>query len=356
MRNNFNYILVLILFTFIINACINGIKKIETKELSAYSAVNLNNFEPELNLGMFIFIDCKFCTDKDGSLYFLDFLNHRILNFTEKGKFIRQIGRIGKDKNGLFYPGCFSLYDSRFYIFDEGGKKLKIWDISGNFLFERRFENVFIADSSCITDKYIIFSPKYKDRINYNKKKLISVYTKASKKIKNFGKIIKCKNYEAYVVFNKISLKVKNNYIYGCFENYPIVFCYNIEGKEVFYKDLREFNIKEINNIDKKFKTGGFDTPESIKRKKGIYSIRFNSSIEIDNRNNIYISIQMFQPFKSVILKLDKDGNLLQKIYLKYKEKPIHDIFQVYRIKNNLFYIIGKIIDDKDLYLFKVNI
>jgi hypothetical protein len=135
--------------------------------------------------------------------------------------------------------------------------------------------------------------------------------------------------------------------IFGAFNYYPVVFCYDFEGKELFYRDLGKAGVREIGELIKLGKEKGVDNPESIKREKGIFRIIYCRGFAVDKNKHIFYSLNVKN--KGLLLHIKESGEIMEEIILK-KGKVIVLPLKLY-IQNNIHYVIGKI--KKDYFLLK---
>ena len=133
-------------------------------------------------------------------------------------------------------------------------------------------KNAWNSESISVYSEKIAISVKYNNKENYNNNKLISVFDIEGMLHNSIGKIIKANSHIGYNKFNSVFISCAENKLFGAFQNRPVIFAENLIGGELYYKDLREYNLPEIASIINKEKSRGLDTPET---KKTNYSIKF---------------------------------------------------------------------------------
>ena len=309
-----------------------------SKEICARKIFNLNELNPKFDiLPGLILSGSSVSIDENNNIFFLDFKNHRILKFDLKGNFIRQIGRIGQEGNSLFEPiGVFARGD-KVYVLDRYGNRMKIFSHEGDLISSFSFaEN--IRTNSFIIIKDLIIVNELQNKA-YNKRRPLSIYANDFKKIAEIGKQIKCTSFAAYRNFNEAYLCSNDNSIYGAFRAYPVLFRNDLPGRDLFFHDLRQLGIEEISAIDKEGKERGVDSPESIKNEHSIKSMVFCSGLGVDENGQIYYALNYDKARRGVVLHLDENGNLLEKIVLKLDGKQIR-VEGVY-VKNQLRLALG---------------
>ncbi|MFX0136464.1 MAG: hypothetical protein ACFFDN_22680 [Candidatus Hodarchaeota archaeon] len=214
------------------------------------------------------------------NIFLLDMENHRILKLNRKGEIEGQIGGIGQADNNLYYPTSFVMKNEDIYVINKGGEEVKIFDIKGECKAKFSLIENNRADSIAVDSQGLIYINS-RNKNHFKKKKLISVYNLKGKFIKSFGRIIEANNYAAYSTFNSTNLIIDDNNIYGNFNYYPNFFKYNLEGKEIYFKDMRDYKIKEIFELDKKASSMGIFGQINSGESKGIKALPYNYGIEI---------------------------------------------------------------------------
>lgn len=217
---------------------------------------------------------------KDDNIFLLDMENHRILKLNRKGEIEGQIGGIGQADNNLYYPTSFVMKNEDIYVINKDGEEVKIFNIKGECKAKFSLIENNRADSIAVDSQGLIYINS-RNPNNFKKKRLISVYNLKGKFIKSFGRIIEANNYAAYSTFNTTNLIIDDNNIHGNFDYCPNFFKYNLKGKEIYFKNMRDYKIKEIFDLDKKASTMGIFDQIDYNEPKGIKALPYNYGIEI---------------------------------------------------------------------------
>lgn len=320
------------------------VKEVEVKAL--FDVMDLNP-----KIGKLLFpTNNYFSVDEKENFYFLNSENHRILKFSKNGKFTSQIGSIGQGKEDLYYPAGISVNKSRVFVINEG---VKIFTTDGMYQSGFKIPNFWIASSIHIYKNLILVDVRYKDTKNYNKQSLISVFDINGNYVNKFGRIIECQKWGGYLNFNSYFIDVVDEKIYGTFPIYPIIFCYDFNGKELFFKDLRNDRIEEINQIQNEIIERGMDTPDTIHKEEGTSTLEFCRGFGVSDEKHIFYALNIYKPIKKhYILHFDEEGNLKEKIILKKDNTYLKNILRFSLEKNNTFYGIGSYKDKIILFKF----
>ncbi len=259
--------------------------------------------------------------DDKENFYFLDAFNHRILKFSKDDRFIKEIGSIGQGEKNLFQPAGVAVEKGVVYVLDNGGRKIKSFSVEGEYLADFEIEKAFGTDSLCVTDDVILASVKYKRNEDFNKHNLITIFGKNGKIIKSIGKIIKCQTYAGYLTFNTIFISAMDKTIFGTFGFYPVIFAYDINGKEIFYKNLAP-SIQDIRELKEYAEEKGFDRPEYTKKEGKILTAKYCSGFALDSKNkHLYYATNNFTLNNFVVLKFNLKGEFIERIAFKMENK-----------------------------------
>ncbi len=182
----------------------------------------------------------------DSTLYVLDFLNSRVVQLSQDGKYLRSIGGPGSGPGEFMHP-FERLYRSNKYIYipDTYGLRLQIFDLDCNY--KRTITNTNIERG--------IFSIGKNDMILYAPPQhaipqdpyMILVHDSLGKEIKRIGAIEKDDNFVFDNHFRKAYYLVASEwseYIWCVFMHFPIIRKYDYNGK--FVEEIR-FEAQSIN-------------------------------------------------------------------------------------------------------------
>lgn len=319
---------------------------IPTRDVEVTELFDLGNYKPKIKiLG---FQGNFFSVDNRENIYFTDFSNHRILKFAVNGEFIYQIGSIGQGKKDLYYTQGFFLRGDKVFVLNHTGREIKVFNRNGKYISGFKIPKASFSHTLYVYGNKIITDTKYKELKNYNKQKLISVFNEKGKKIKSFGRILKCQTFLGYKQFNSIYIDIIDNNIVGAFANYPIIFRYDFDGNEIFYKDLRKLKIREIQALKERSLKLGMDTPESIKTDNALRFVNYCSGFGANRDHQIYYSVKN----KYCVLHFDENGNLLEKLILKLRNNPL-TVEKMYVNEKGIFYGLGILSKGKRKIFFK---
>jgi len=344
----------MLLFLGFLSCCHQkGTLPIESIEVT--TLINLNSINPKIDILVGNMSRNFFSIDSHENFYFLDISNHRILKFNNKGEFIDQIGSIGQEKEDFFSPLAFCIKGDFIYVLNNAGRELKIFSLSGDFISSFVIENAWQSEALCVNSDHIFITVKDKDRTTYNDNKLISIFNFEGEEINNIGKIVKCESHIGYREFNSVYINVIENRIFGAFRNRPIIFGYEIDGKRLFIKDLRSFNLLEIQRKIEHEKALGFDTPNTKKSGYSLRFITFCTGFGVGQDTHLYYAINNYDltipdMAKCYILHFNEKGNLIEKIIPK-KEGEILRVRDLFINNKNIRYGIG--LKNKNAFLFK---
>ncbi len=346
--------MLLVLFLGLFSCC-HQKETLPVESVEVTTLINLDSLSPKINIHVGNMSRNFFSIDSHENFYFLDIGNHRILKFDNKGQFIDQIGSIGQEKKDLFSPLAFCTEEDSIYVLNNAGRELKVFSLSGDFISSFLVENAWQSEALCVYGDHIFITVKYKDKTAFNENKLISIFNFEGDEIINIGKIIKCESYIGYREFNSAYINVIENRIFGAFRNRPIIFGYDIDGKQLFLKDLRNFNLPEIQRKMEQEKALGLDTPNTKRSGYSLKFMTFCTGFGVGQDMNLYYAINnsdltKHDMAKCYILHFNEKGTLIEKIIPK-KEGEILRVRGIFIKNENIRYGIG--LKSKNAFLFK---
>ncbi len=292
-----------------------------------------------------------FSVDSKGDFYFIEFQNHRILKFSNKGDFIASIGSIGQKEEDLYEPTGLFLKKDIIYVLDQRGLKIKMFSINGKFISSIPIEvqNVSFSDSLAVSKDFIFASIKYNDKKSYNDKELITILDKKGRMIRKIGEVIKCNTVSGYFTFNLIFMNVVDNTIFGSFKFYPVIFAYNFYGEKLFYKDLR-YSVNEIREFSELSEKRGLDKPEATKMEWGFYGVLYCWGFAVDKNKHLYYAFNA-PGNKKIVFHMNEKGKLLEKMIFKKDGKDVMVVYLMTDEKGNRWGI--GTCENKDFFIFK---
>ena len=338
-------ILIIVPICLIFIRCNKESKHIENKVISVKTVLNLGNLTPPL----FNFVmDAQrvFDIDENGIFYFLDSQKHRILKYSKLGQSIGQIGSIGQDESGIFYPSAIKISGNVIYIGDKGGKKIKLFSLNGDFINGFNIDKSHKLNWLDVEGDRIFANVRYVTPDTFNKNKLISVFDKKGLKKGEFGKILESQSIYGYFSFNTSYFYViDEGNIIGTFKFYPFIFNIKSEGSQVYFKNIStlspEFQYKW--NLSQ---SGDSDRPDKIRigdSSGPITMINFCEGFAVDAEKNIYYAINT-STSKGTVFRFDKNGNIIEKLILKSTEGVMNVVYLFIDKYTNTRYGIGDII------------
>ena len=265
-------------------------------------------------------------TDNMRCVYVLDKSNHRILKYSEDGKFLNQIGSIGQNASDLYYPSAIRISGDSIYIVDQNGVWIKKYSQDGRFI--SRIESGKKRELiDCIDlDQDHIFCDLRKISRNFNQYKLLTVFDSKGKTVAQFGDIVKCHNIYAYLIFNSSFFSIVDENLTGALATVPIIFKYKTNGTKVYQKDLRNMNLEIIRLLSEKTakeKNNPYDTPEHmISPEGGVHSFNYCKGFDVDENSDIYFAAWGFD-FPPVVYRFDPKGIPQEVIKLKIDGKDV---------------------------------
>ncbi len=266
---------------------------------------------------------------KNGKIYILENGRHRLIVFSQDGKFLRYLGRRGKGPGDLYHPAWFDFFKENIYIINNNG-----FDIFGkNLGFKNRVRTFFSISQFSIYDNHIYCPVKtykkefplflkmdmngiVKNTINVNDKDMDkSLITKKSKK----GFLLNSVDNVVYVPkhWNKIfifgnDLKLKNK----------------IKIKDDLLNNIENWNSLYLDKM----------TSRSV-----WFSNLFASAELCNGRIYLLVNIPRLE-----IISIDLDGNILDYFYNDHDFKLMRWIDFAVQEKNDktCFYVMGYSIGD----------
>ncbi|UCH98137.1 MAG: hypothetical protein JSV88_15150, partial [Candidatus Aminicenantes bacterium] len=326
--------------------------KVKTRTIQVKPILKLTDLKLNTE-GWVPFFDSFFDVDQNGDFYFIEGANHRILKFSPQKKLICQIGSIGQADDDLYYPCAIFVDCNSILVGDHGGKKIKRFSLSGQFISAYPIKDCVQLNTIRVGNGNIYCDARY-ETDDWHKRKAISIFNTNGNFMKEIGKSLKTQDWVSYRIFNAAIFQVKNNQIYGTYKCYPVIFKYDLEGRIIFYLNLGEMSIPEIDEISKQVREGSFDTPGEKKSKKinVVRGTQYCMGFDVDENSHLYYALGSTAGLH-LILHLDSNGKLLEKIILE-KDNHIVKIRGLY-IRESIRYGIGyleRFGDDAFLFVF----
>jgi len=295
---------------------------IKTRIIQVKTIFDIGKLTPKYTPG-FAMSNRLFDIDKNGNFFFLESLKHRVLKFSPTGKFITQVGSIGQDDPGLYFPTAIKISGDTLYISDYYGRKLKCFSLDGGFKSVFNIPNSVSANYIDVDKDKIYVNSRVKSVKEFNHSHLISVYDEKGNKVTEFGQIIECQNIYGYLVFNTGYFSIAGGYLIGAFSNSPVIFKYDLAGKQSFSKDIVSMKAHEFVLLENESKRPGFDTPQKIRGDTGqVDTIRFCSGFDVDDNLHAYYSV-FIEKVEPCIYHFDANGDILERLILKSSNRTI---------------------------------
>ncbi|MDQ1352585.1 MAG: hypothetical protein QG657_2891 [Acidobacteriota bacterium] len=295
-------------------------------------------------------IDSFFDIDGENCYYLIDGGNHRILKYNPKKEFICQIGSIGQGDKDLYHPAAILIDGHSILVADSGGQKIKRFSLSGEFISSFEIKDGIHLNTIEVSDGKIYCDIRF-DSLDWNKRKLLSVFATNGKYLVELGKGLDVPDWTSYRFFNSSLFRVRNNYIYGAFKHYPVMFKYTLDGRVIFYNNLGEMNISEITEKNKEVKEQGMDTPQKkISNQQNMVKVKgYCSGFGVDDESHIYYGT-LSSSGVSIILHFDAEGKLIERLILEKDNRPIK--MMGFFIRKARKYVIGYVEKFADAGLF----
>lgn len=247
----------------------NSIKNLEFKKLSF-------SLDKHVKSPSAVLIDSR------GNYFILDRKEHCIKVFTSNFKFSHQMGKFGQGPGELFQPEDFCMDRSNIiYVADTLNKRIQYFNQEGMFLggFELNYRPRSIQVNS--KGELFISNP------SVEKGKIISVYNKHGKLLRNFASFEKTQYKEDLIniAFNYAYLLVdKEDNIFVVFRFIPKIRKYELSEKLVFEMEVSG---AEIENIRKRA-----SVPVANPQKGTVSNVSlFFRGIALDTQKNLLISL-----------------------------------------------------------------
>lgn len=291
--------------------------------------------------------------DRNENVYYCEVDHHRVVKFSIDGHFETQFGRIGQDEQGLYYPMGITIHNGVLYILDNEGKSLKSYHQDGRFINAVTFDEktIYRADAIVIDNSNVYTDARYRSR-DWKNKGLISVYFMEGQKRRAFGRAIIGDRIQLYLNRNIIYMEIRSGRIYGAYKYSPTIFCYTLEGKELFSLDLRTIDAGELFNSRFRHLEELDDGSNPNKVTSYVYFHDFS----LDEYCNYQLIFNYFDLKDAHALIINTNGQPLKKIKFRNKGKPVFPLAKVFRSPTGKTYVIGSLPGSKELSLFKMRV
>jgi hypothetical protein len=337
-------------FFFFLSGCHgrSEIVKIKTREVQIKKLLVFNDLKPKIKSNFYSEVGRNFDIDEKGNYYILDSDKNSVFVFSPDGKYIRQIGSLGKDKEGLFNTLGLRIRNNKLYINNELGRQIKVFSLEGKYLSHIQFGKSVINGNWIDVDENIFYTIIKAAYQRYNELKLFHLYKEGTGHYKQFGRLIECNNITGYQFFNACMFSIRNGNIVGAHLSVPIVYRYSLNGEELFYIDLRKLGLSEVNSKVKFAVASGCDQPEKIaSKKKKVTMVRYCSGFDVAHNLHSYYSI-ITHDFPPCIYHFDENGLVLERIVLKHGDDILTTKSIIIAEKSNIKYGIGFISTEYD--------
>lgn len=330
-------------------------KSTGVKTITIRSTVSLADASPCI-MNSRLFSLNYFAADDRNNIYLTDIQYHRVLKYDGRGRFLRQIGSIGQSFGDLYAPIACWVKGDVLFILNDGGKEVSRFSLDGTALSSFEIKEAWLSDSLCVGDHYLFAGVKYSDPTNYNSLPLLTAFSEDGKKTADIGRLIQTSFRAGYINFNKIVLAVSGQTIFGAFIHQPIIFSYAFDGTERFYVSLDDIAIPQFEEKSKKAHDGTRDTPDVQKTDLSFRGVVYCEGFGVGPDMSIYYAINDYRRLpanerKHLILNIDKNGLLNEKLILRHKGRNIRT-YGLYIDPRGIRYGIGSI-QDENCFLFK---
>lgn len=288
---------------------------------------------------------------EDRSVSIVDFERHRICCFDKSGRLIRTIGSIGQQDEDLYYPqGVYGKGDL-IYVLNDSGKELKVFERSGRFVSKFALGDRLIGSYSLlVVGKEVVIPIRAWGRNieDVHRQKLMTVFDSSGRILREFGKTIQCASAYAQHVFNSVYLALHRGIIYGAFRNLPIIFAYDLNGNEIYFKNLTDAGISEIDKLVRQSREELLDTPEKIGKDGGINGMTYCRGIGVNKR-------QFYFALPDSILVFDDQGRFRTSIHISIEQSLQKGLAFITMSPGGLIYGLAYRPEFKTRFLFRTN-
>lgn len=152
------------------------------------------------------YIPTSLKVDLLGNVYVVDYNNHRIQVFSNKGNFVRTIGRKGQGPSELFNPTDVFIKGDTLYISDTGNRRIQVADLNGNFrkTIRLNFRPMYIL----VNKREEIYVSKLVDVFDSSPEFLVKIISQKGEKIGEFHEAVKTKERVTNELLNFISVTI----------------------------------------------------------------------------------------------------------------------------------------------------
>ena len=332
-----NLIIVFFLFVFLINCNVkkendyindkyplqkpqsNTIINIdEVKEIDTINAKMIwNNNDNKKNLFEHILF---FQNGPDSTLLLLD-LKGKIVQLSQEGKYIKQIGEKGSGPGEYIDPVYMTFANNKIFIADPSNNRIEVLNANGEYLYH--IDKMIIGDMRkrfAVGPNDIIIGRTLEPDHD-----LIVVIDSLGNVIRKFGDYIPY-GYNIYqqVNYNNMSIFYDNNTntIYCVFENIPIIRKYNLSGE--FIDEIKFVGNKSLKNYFDGFNEELHKNFEAATKKIPSFSsclfvkmaYYYNGRLVLnsiyENKSCIYVlNVEKNRPFiERILIPSEKDKNI----------------------------------------------
>lgn len=269
-------------------------KKSKISEIKTEPAHSIGYAGTKLGKHFYRPMDIRF--DKEKNIYVLDSGNGRIVKLDSSGKYINEFGVIGQGPGEILEGSCFDIaLNLDVIVADKGNYRAHIFDKNGRF--KNSFEKFDINwDCIAVDSKGLIYLPGDKKEalvlIVDEEGREVSRLGKFYKKPENIGsEILTTKLYEACFDIDD------DDFIYLALQYHPVPHFqkYDRLGNLIFDLQL------DVEEVELELKT--------ISQRGTNLKAQFVISLKVGNDGYIYILMS----YGSVVYKIDKMGNVIQK-------------------------------------------
>ncbi len=335
--------------------CQNKPVPVEIEEIEVTEILNLSALKPTFKVSSVLPNISAFEMDQDQNLYFCDTQNHRSLKYNKEGRFLKQIGQIGQVEDGLYYPIGLRVQNGKVYILNVEGKNLKTFDTEGRFISRIEFDNAYCAESMVKENDRFYVNIRYKDKENFNKQKLISIFSDNGAKKGSFVRVLQPARLYPFSEFNACYLEKENGKLYGAFKCYPVIFCYDLkDGREIYYRDLLKDGIAEFDALYQFGIDNGADLPHDLKMERGVKTVLYIKAFAAAPNGDVYLGLCLENnPTQAIVLRFDDKGILKKRLRLKWKGQSISFVGKIIFQAPGKRYVAGQLESGKDFHLFR---
>jgi hypothetical protein len=237
------------------------------------------------------------------------------------------------------------------YVLDNSGHDLKVLTTEGKQLANFGIDKITECSSFSASDDFYVFNNIPRENVPSNVGLFLLVSGRPQSR-KRMGATINTKEGLAFSVFNRAFLSANESSIFGAFKSYPAVFRYDSEGREIFFKNIKEND--EIKKLEKWGKRKNVDIPEKVRGNKNVTALIYCDGFGVNGRCESFCALNVNHGSDGVILVFDGAGKAIRKIVPQYEKRRVR--IERILVQDESLYTLVSAKDRKGIYLVNINL